>query len=148
MKGKSFIGAAILLRKHGGNEYAVLHLLCQGVENVLKSLLLLKDFRKYWPELPKKKTFGHDLNKLVEAVLSEFPMRPLSKELLAEISTLTTYYKNHDLRYGSIHDLFVLPDTISSKLTLRKICAVLRLANRHIAPQAKRMPPGEESGTS
>ena len=45
-RGQHFIAAAILLRQHGGHEYVVLHLLCQGVEIVLKAILLLRDFDK------------------------------------------------------------------------------------------------------
>ncbi len=46
-KGKSFIGAVLLLRQRQGYEYVVLHLFCQGIEITLKGLLLIKDYDKY-----------------------------------------------------------------------------------------------------
>lgn len=50
-KGAHFIGAALLLRQHGGEEYVVLHNLCQGLELIIKGLLLVKDFDSYRPKL-------------------------------------------------------------------------------------------------
>jgi hypothetical protein len=43
VKGKNFLGAAMLLRQKGGYEYVVLHLMCQGIEITLKAFLLFKD---------------------------------------------------------------------------------------------------------
>lgn len=50
-KGKSFIGAALLLRKRGGYEYVFLHLLCQGIEVLGKGYLLLENHDQYKPQL-------------------------------------------------------------------------------------------------
>jgi len=74
VKGKNFLGAAILLRQKGGYEYVVLHLMCQGVEVTLKALLLLKNYKRYEPKLKK---YGHRLMPLVADVLAEFELRPL-----------------------------------------------------------------------
>ena len=49
VKGKVFLGAAVLLRQKGGYEFVVLHLLCQGIEVVLKGLLLAIDYDKFNP---------------------------------------------------------------------------------------------------
>jgi len=64
-KGKSFIGAALLLRQWEGYEYVVLYLLCQGIEITLKGLLLMKDYDRYKGKL--KPVFGHNIKELVTA---------------------------------------------------------------------------------
>ena len=46
-KGGAFIGAALLVRREAGYEFVVLHLLCQGVEIIFKSLLLMLDYDKF-----------------------------------------------------------------------------------------------------
>ena len=130
-KGKSFLGAGILLRQQGGYEYVVLHLICQGVEIILKALLLFRDYDKYRNQL--RRPLGHNLTALVAASLSEFGAKPISPALAGELDTLNSLYSNHWLRYGSFYDILVAPQTIPSTLTLRKIAAVIRLAERHIA---------------
>ena len=133
-KGKNFIGAALLVRGQGGSEYVVLHLLCQGVEIVLKSLLLLKDFDSYENKL--RKPLGHDLNKTVAAVRKAFGVGRVSPELAAELERLNDLYKGHLLRYASPYDVFIDPKSIPSKLTLRRIGAVIRLAERQLSATA------------
>jgi hypothetical protein len=130
-KGKSFLGAALLLRQREGYEYVVLHLICQGVEITLKALLLFNNYDHYCGQL--KKPLGHNLKKLVVSALSEFGVHPISQALTAELETLNSLYSNHWLRYGTFYDVLVNPQTIPSTLTLRKIAAVIRLADRHVA---------------
>ena len=130
-KGKSFLAAADLLRQRGGYEYVVLHLICQGVEITLKALLLFKNYDHYRGQL--KKPLGHDLKKLATIASTEFGVRPMSKTLATELETLNSLYSNHWLRYGTFYDILVNPTAIASDLTLRRIAAVIRLADRHIA---------------
>ncbi len=138
-KGKNFLGAAVLLRKEKGYEYVVLHLLCQGVEIVLKALLIYKDYNKYKSRLKWKKkdatTFGHDLKKLAEETAGEFEVRPIKQDLRVELENLNSLYSSHQLRYGTFYDVLVDPHTIESRNVLRKIVAVIRLADRHICPK-------------
>ncbi len=133
-RGGSFLGAALLLRKQGGYEYVVLHLICQGIEIILKGLLLHKDYDKYKPQLKKNKKngFGHDLEKIAAVAVSEFTVRNLKPDVEAELKALNSLYSEHYLRYGSGYDILVDPTTIKSNLVLRKIYAVLRLARRHL----------------
>jgi hypothetical protein len=128
-KGKSFIGAALLLRQRGGYEYVVLHLLCQGIEITLKALLLWKEYDKYHPRLKK---FGHHLAKLVNAAATEFNLHPPRDPFAAEIETLDSFYSSHRLRYGTFYDILVDPTNINSSRSLRRIAAVIRLADRHV----------------
>ncbi len=130
-KGKSFIGAAILLRQESGYEYGVLYLLCQGIEIILKALLLLRAYDKYKPRL--KKPYGHDLETLVAAVVAEFKLHPLRSRPATELHALNSLYGNHLLRYGSFYDVLVNPVTISGGRVLLRMAAVLRLAERHLA---------------
>ena len=131
MKGKNFLGAAMLLRKAGGYEYIVLYLLCQGIEITLKSFLLFHDYDKYWPLL--KKRFGHDLEKLTIEILKLFGLNPLKPLLSEELHNLNELYHNHYLRYGSFYDVLVDPSTISSERVLRRTAAALRLAERYLS---------------
>lgn len=130
-KGKSFLAAAILLRQRGGYEYVVLHLICQGVEITLKALLLFKNYDRYRGLL--KKYFGHDLEKLFTATSQEFGVGRISKLVAAELKALNSLYSNHNLRYGTFFDVLVNPETIGSDRTLRKITAVIRLADRNVS---------------
>lgn len=129
-KGKSFLGAAILLRQKGGYEYVVLHLLCQGIEIVLKALLLLRAYETYKPKL---KVYSHNLETLVDGVVAEFKLHPLRSGPATELHVLNSLYASHRLRYGSFYDVLVDPLTISSGRVLRRMMAVVRLAERHLA---------------
>lgn len=130
-KGKSFLGAAILLRQRDGYEYVVLHLICQGIEVIFKALLLLKNYDLYRTQL--KKPFGHDLERLINAAVGEFNVRPMSHALMMELETLNSLYSNHWLRYGTLYDVLVNPETIHSDLMLRKVAAIIRFTDRHLA---------------
>ena len=130
-KGKSFVGAALLLRKRGGYEYVVLHLMCQGVEIVLKAILLYRNYDSYKKRL--KKDFGHNLEKLVTEVLDEFGFDSLEEDVAMELKNLNSLYSEHLLRYGSFHDRLVNPSSIASRLVLRKIYAAIRLCDRSLA---------------
>jgi hypothetical protein len=108
----------------------VLHLLCQGTEIILKSLLLFLDSRKY-SKLQKK--YGHDLNQVVSANIEAFRLHPLRAPLVKEVEALNNIYRRHLLRYASLHDLVVSPDSIESERVLRRMTAVIRLADRELA---------------
>lgn len=127
-KGKSFLGAAILLRQKGGYEYVVLHLLCQGIEIVLKGLLLAVDYDTYNPQL--KKPLGHDLLKITDAVTKAAGLPALRPRIRTEMESLNQLYSRHLLRYGSGYDILVDPSTIPSRLVLRRMVALLRLVER------------------
>jgi hypothetical protein len=134
-KGKSFIGAALLLRQRHGYEYVVLHLLCQGIEITLKALLLMNDYDKYKGKL--KSAFRHNIKKLAAAAISEFNVRPVRPALEVELEMLSSLYSSQRLRYGTFYDVLVNPETIQSRLALRKIAAVIRLADRHVFTRSK-----------
>jgi hypothetical protein len=128
-KGRSFVGASVLLRRQGGDEYVVLHLLCQGIEIILKALLLFLDYKKY-DKLQRK--FGHDLEKVISAAIDGYRLHPLRPALAAEVKALNDFYSKHLLRYAGIHDIFIAPGSIGSGRTFRRLAAVLRLANREL----------------
>jgi hypothetical protein len=96
-KGRHFIGAAMLLREKGGDEYVVLHLLCQGIEIVLKAVLLLRDFDRYQPRLVR---YGHNLLDLASDALAEYNLHPLRAPVLDELKELDRLYSHHILRYS------------------------------------------------
>lgn len=126
-KGKAFLGAAILLRQKGGDEFVVLHLLCQGIEITLKGLLLFIDYDKHKPKLRR---IGHKLLSASEAAAKAAGLSPLKRDIRVELEVLSSLYSQHLLRYGSGYDIFVNPDSIPSKRVLHRMVAVLRLAER------------------
>lgn len=133
-KGAHFIGAALLLRQHGGEEYVVLHNLCQGLELIIKGLLLVKDFDSYRPKLggrgAKGQSYGHDLMRLATDALAEFKLNPLRPPLIQELTELNRWFSNHALRYGLLETVFIDASAIQSGLVLRRLGAVLRLVER------------------
>lgn len=104
-KGKSFLQAAVLLEQQGGNKSVVLYLVCQGIEIMLKGLLLFKDFEKYSVQ---NKCIGHDLIRLKNEILSEYKVKPLPERNAKEIANLNSLYSKHLLRYGTGYDFFWL----------------------------------------
>lgn len=131
-KGKAFLRAAFLLKNQAQSaqfECVSLHLLSQGVEIILKSLLLLKDYSKYRPQL---KRFGHNLQRTADATCKAYGARPLNQELVAELSALSDAYVPGDLRYPSINDILGGLNGIDYQRTLRKMVAVMRLTDRHL----------------
>lgn len=131
-KGKNFLGAAMLLRKNGGYEYVVLHILCQGIEITLKALLLFADYDAYKPKLRKYGRSGHDFSLTAIDALSVFGLSPLRSPLKEELQALSFLYSKHLLRYGTFHDILVDPQTIPSRRVLQRMAAVLRLAEREL----------------
>ncbi len=127
-KGVGFLGAALLIRRHGGNEYVILHLLCQAIEIILKSLLLALDYDRFKPKL--KAQFGHHLDRIADAACSAFNLSPLRPELRAELKGLSNLYAQHYLRYGSGLDILIDPRSLESRRVLRRMYAVLRLLRR------------------
>jgi hypothetical protein len=126
-KGMAFIGAAILLRQQGGYQWVVLHLLCQGIEIVMKSFLLIRDYDKFKPRLKK---LGHNLEKIVKVTLKEFKLNPLPPAVATELKALNSLYATHLLRYGSGYDILVDPKTIAVDRVWRRLHATIRLARR------------------
>lgn len=126
-KGKSFMGAALLLRNQGGYECVVLHLLCQGIEVLGKGYLLLQNYDKYEPQL---RSIGHNLDKLLREVEQVSGINLRARGVQTEVTELNQLYSQHLLRYGSGMDVLIDPKTISSDRVLRRLAAVLRYANR------------------
>jgi hypothetical protein len=117
----------MLLRQKDGYEFVVLHLLCQGIEVALKDLLLAIDYDKFKPKLEK---FGHDLLKVTDVATSAAGIPALRPRVRAELESLSQPYSRHILRYGSGYDILVDPKTISNRLVLRRMIALLRVVER------------------
>lgn len=133
VKGKAFIGAAILLRQQGNSEqmdHVVLHLLCQGIEVTLKGLLLLRDYDRFIIRL--RKPLGHNLFRVVKEASTAYGLKPSRRDVEDELCTLSNLYSQHLLRYGSGYDIFVDPRTISRERTFRRLAAVIRLTEREL----------------
>jgi hypothetical protein len=126
-RGQHFIGAAVLLREKGGDEYVVLHVLCQGIEIVLKAVLLLRDFDRYQPRLVR---YRHNLLDLASDALAEYKLHPLRAPVWDEFKELDRLYSHHILRYGLLLHSLVDPTSIPHMHVFRRILAVVRLVTR------------------
>jgi hypothetical protein len=126
-KGAHFLGAAVLLHREKGCRDVVLHLLCQGLEIVQKGLLLANDYDKFKPRLKDK--LGHDLVRGSDAVRGAYSLRPLEKEVMAELQSLNLYYRQHLLRYGTIHDVLHNKE-LKFEAVMRRAVALTRLGNK------------------
>jgi hypothetical protein len=126
-KGGAFLGAALLLRQRNASEYAVLHLLCQGIEVLGKGFLLSVSYDTHNPKL---RAYGHNLIKLVTTVEKIANISILRPEVRAELEVLNNLYMKHLLRYGSGYDILVDPKTIPSRRVLSRAVALVRLARR------------------
>jgi hypothetical protein len=96
-KGKSFLRASARLQQEDGYRFVVLHLLCQGMEIILKSFLLYSNYDKYIGQLKK---IGHDLEKLAEICSKEYKVKIGRQEMIEELAGLNALYQDHILRYG------------------------------------------------
>ena len=131
VKGKNFLAAAILLDREGGYRYVFLHLLCQSLEVIAKSLFLLKDFDRY--RLKLKGQYGHNLVSLIRDLHAEFGLAQPRAPLAQELQNLNSYYQANLFRYDTFLDVLVDPSTIPSGLTFRRLAAGVRMAERELA---------------
>jgi len=127
-RGKQFIRGAILLdREEDAYQYVVLHLFCQGLEIILKGLLLLRNYSLYEPKL---KNIGHNLIRAAEKVRLEFKSKPLRKDIIDQLIKLNNLYSKHLLRYGSPLDIFIDAKQIPTNLVFKKAIQLIILGNR------------------
>lgn len=129
-RGKAFIAASILLRQNGGYHYVVLHLMCQGLEIILKAFLMVSDPNKYSPKYLKKK-FGHNLMNLVTETLSIYGLRELRPPLRSELERLNALYANHILRYADFRDVLQIHPGDYGLIFVR-MSASIHLAERQL----------------
>ena len=133
LRGKGFVGAALLLQKQGGYEFVSLHLLCQGIEIVLKALLLLHDYDRYKPRMGRRKGFGHDLVHLEHEVRAIFGIGSGSNALSDELNGLNGFFAKHQLRYASLIDILVDPRFIPVGSVIRQLHFVMKWTDRRLA---------------
>ena len=123
-KGQAFVIAAALLRQNGGYEYAVLHLLCQGIEVALKGILLAVNYDQFKPQL---KPIGHNLVRLADVAMSATNLQPMKPALRADLEVVSNLYSRHLLRYGSTYDLYVSASSMQSQRLFRRVASAFRL---------------------
>jgi hypothetical protein len=140
-RGMSFLGAAVLLQKHGGNDYVFLHLVCQALELILKAVLLFADYDSFVKKLPPRSTqtpegrYGHNLVKLANSACGCYRrLKPMSAPLLSELAALNRLYQGQPLplRYAGLHDFFIQPKNIKRDLVLRRTGAMVKLIQREL----------------
>jgi len=128
-RGEQFLGAAMLLKKEGGNGYVWRHLVCQSAELIMKGSLLLVDYDRYQPELKK---FGHQLLVLGDVCVEAFNLSPMTGALRTQIANISDLYEHHELRYASGMDILINPDTIGIEILLGRIFAALVVIRRAV----------------
>lgn len=97
---------------------------------VLKGIALVLDYDLFRPMI--KDTLGHDLVAAAKVFIFATSARCLTPKVAAELETLSRLYRRHLLRYGTALDTLIDPATIPSGLVLRRIRALIRLADRQM----------------
>lgn len=131
-KGKSFLGAAILLRQRAcseADEYVFRHLLCQAIELILKSVLLTVNYDRFQPQLATK--LGHRLLKIADEVCAVCGIAPLRAPIAKELHLLDQVFSTHRLRYASALDVLVSPESIHYRKTMHRLAALVRVIERN-----------------
>lgn len=126
-KGRAFLGAALLVNQKNGNAYVVLHLLCQGIEIILKALLLHSDYDTHRPKLKK---LGHNLVKIAASVRTATGLHVFTHGALGELQTLNNFYMHHLLRYASNVDILIAPESIPHARVIRHALALVRYCEK------------------
>lgn len=133
LRGRQFIRVAFTLDQDDpGDGYVVRHLLCQGVELILKALLLRKNYDKYRPLL-RKAPFGHDLLGLLNEVKQLYIVK-LEPELLADITKLNSFFKTHLFRYSDIEAFLSPAETFPIRRCLEKLLDLMQVMDRRMHP--------------
>ena len=126
-KGIAFTAAAALVDRHNGNASVVLHLLCQGVEIVLKAILLNADYKKYRPRL---RVLGHRLSAIAAETRTVSGLHVFAGAAGQELKQLEDFYSKHLLRYAHSFDIIIDATTIPCQRVARHIGAVIKLCQR------------------
>ncbi len=129
-KGENFIRTALLLRKNNSEENVVLSMICQGIENILKGLLLVKDFVRYEPLLRRK--FGKNLLRLYYRTRKEYNISNLDARAVNELQILAYLYKNQFLHYGHLINLLNDDKAFESGHLLKKLFQILAYVKKRI----------------
>ena len=129
-KGENFIRTALLLRKNNSDENVVLSMICQGIENILKGLLLAKDYVRYEPLLRRK--FGKNLLRLYYRTRKEYKIKNLDARAVNELQILAYLYKNQFLHYGHLINLLNDDRAFESGHLLKKLFQILAYVKKKI----------------
>lgn len=129
-KGENFIRTALLLRKNNSDENVVLSMICQGIENILKGLLLSKDYVRYEPLLRRK--FGKNLLRLYYRTTKEYRIYNLDARAVNELKILAYLYKNQFLHYGHLINLLNDDKAFESGHLLRKLFQILNYVKKKL----------------
>ena len=127
-KGRSFVMAGGLVKAYEGHHFVCLHLLCQGLECIGKSLLLAHDYDKYQPIL--RNDYGHDLEVLIAEVDRNGGSAFFSEAAAKELSGLNSFYKRHMLRYGDLMDFEKQSACLNAEHLHRELVASLDELNQ------------------
>lgn len=130
-KGRSFIMAGGLVKAYEGHKFVYLHLLCQGFENIGKSMLLAKDYNKYGPKL--KSFYHHHLDILLTELQAVYGPGLFSQEASAEVVALNRFYKRHQLRYGDSNDFTVDGSALNADHLHSELVELLSVLNQRFA---------------
>jgi hypothetical protein len=123
----AFMEAARLLRESVGAGYVVLHIECQAIELLLKSLLLAVDYDRFWPQLKK---ISHHLDRAADALTESLKMPAVSGGIRAQLLDLTAIYSKSIFRYSGNHDILIGHSHLGSDRVRRRFFALLRLVAR------------------
>jgi hypothetical protein len=128
-QGKAFLVAAAHVRGASSTEewnYVSLHLVCQGIELIMKALLLLSKYDEFLPKLIK---LGHRLEAIWNSVSAEYSISPLLPKERKQLAALAKFYTGDQLRYAGMQNFFINPQTIDSEAIIHRLSEVEAIAN-------------------
>ncbi|NMG16299.1 hypothetical protein [Aromatoleum bremense] len=135
--------AGALVKAYEGHKFVYLHLLCQGFENIGKSMLLANNYDKYGPML--KPVYHHNLDTLLSELQVVYGRDVLSAEATSELLSLNKFYKQHQLRYGHTYDLTVGSSELSGDNLHRDLLELLSVWNELFSAEGQRRLPTSNS---
>lgn len=130
-KGRSVIMAGGLVKAYEGHRFVYLHLLCQGFENIGKSMLLANDYQKYSPQL--QRVYHHNLNVLLTELQVIYGQNVLSQAAALELSALNKFYKQQHLRYGDEQDFSISVSKLSAENLHSELVALVGTWNQRFS---------------
>jgi hypothetical protein len=128
-KGCEFIGASMLLKNKKGRTAVQMYLLLQGLEILLKGILLSKNYDKY--QIVLKKKYGHNIPKLFNEVKRIYKIKIVSNDFNSTLLAVSKHYRENNLRYGSLLDIFIDINTIKFDIIEKKTYQLLLFINRN-----------------
>jgi predicted solute-binding protein len=124
------VAGPLLHQKENVSSDVHLHLLCQGLENIQKSLLLARNYDAYRKPVRQMR---HNLILGSETLRAAYSLKPLRPQVQSTLEKLNSYYSAHLFRYSGIHDVFGVIRNVDYEPVVRRALALYLFGKRIFA---------------